>query len=84
MTEKIKEEKREDIENELKETVIMRIEALPSNLRLSIGGEKSLTKEELIEHVKKGDETGKQIVNSHLSFMRAIARGEFTRALASV
>lgn len=43
----------EKIKEELKEVVIMRIEAIPSNLKLSIGGGKSLTKEEMIEHVKK-------------------------------
>lgn len=82
MTKKYK--KKEEILNELKETVIMRIDALPSNLKLSIGGGESLTKEEMIRHVKEGDETGKQIINSHLSFMQAIARGKFTKALASV
>lgn len=74
----------EKVKEELKEVVIMRIEAMPSNLRLSIGNGKSLTKEEMIEHVKKEDETGKQIINSHLSFMRAIAKGEFTKAISSV
>ncbi len=83
MTEEIKKEK-EEIRNELKETIIIRIEALPSNLKLSIGGGNSLTKDEMIEHVKKEDEIGKQIINSHLSFMKAIAKGDFTKALASV
>jgi len=82
MTEK--KEDKEEFSKNLKETVIMRIEVLPSDLKLSIGGGKSLTKEEMIEHVKKEDETGKQIIQSHLSFMKAIARGEFTRALVSV
>lgn len=68
----------------LKEVVIMRIEAIPSNLRLSVGGGKSLTKEEMIEHVKKEDDIGKQIINSHLSFMRAVAKGDFTKSLTSV
>jgi len=77
-------EKNNEINEELKEVVIMRIDAIPSNLKLSIGNDKTLTKEEMIVHVEKGDETGKQIINSHLSFMKAIARGEFTKALASV
>lgn len=77
-------EENNEINEELKEVVIMRIDAIPSNLRLSIGSEESLNKEQMIYHVRKGDETGKQIINSHLSFMKAIARGEFTKALASV
>lgn len=82
MTKKFEKEKK--IEKELKEVVIMRIDAIPSNLKLSIGNEKSLTKEEMIEHVKQEDEIGKQIINSHLSFMKAIAKGDFTRAYTSV
>jgi hypothetical protein len=74
----------EKVNEELKETVIMRIEAIPSNLKLSMGGGDSMAKEEIIEHVKKEDEIGRQIINSHLSFMKAIARGEFTRAVSSV
>ncbi len=74
----------EEINEELKEVVIIRIEAIPSNLKLSIGDGKSLTKEEMIEHVKNGDDIGKQIIQSHLSFMRAVGRGDFTKAIASI
>jgi hypothetical protein len=74
----------EKVKEELKEIVIMRIEAIPSNLKLSIGNGNSLTKEEMIEHVKKEDEVGRQIINSHLSFMKAIATGKFTKAISSV
>jgi hypothetical protein len=77
-------EENQEINEELKEVVIMRIDAIPSNLKLSIGSEESLNKEQMIYHVKKGDETGRQIINSHLSFMKAIARGEFTKALTSI
>lgn len=74
----------EEINQEMKEVVIMRIESMPSNLKLSIGNNQSLTKEEMIKHVREEDGTGKQIINSHISFMRAIARGDFTKAITSV
>ena len=35
------------------------------------------------EHVKKDDETGKQIINSHLRFIKALANGEFVKAISS-
>lgn len=73
-----------EINQEMKEVVIMRIESMPSNLKLSIGNSQSLTKEEMIKHVRDEDFTGKQIINSHISFMRAIAKGDFTRAITSV
>ncbi len=70
--------------DEEKELVILRIETTPSNLRLSIGGGKSMTKEEMIEHVKKGDEIGKQIIKAHLNFLRNVASGNLTDLLSSV
>ena len=73
-----------EINQEMKEVVIMRIESMPSNLRLSIGNNKSLTKEEMIKHVREEDDTGRQIINSHISFMKAIARGDFTKAITSI
>ncbi|MBI2629260.1 hypothetical protein HYW74_04200 [Candidatus Pacearchaeota archaeon] len=73
-----------EIKEELKEVVIMRIETIPSNLKLAIGSDKALTKEEMIRHVKDGDSIGRQIINSHISFMKAVARGDFTRAITTI
>lgn len=74
----------QEINEEMKQLVITRISAAPSNWKLSIGSYGSLSKEEMIEHIKKGDEIGVQIVKSHLSFIKAIANGEFTKALTSI
>ena len=76
-------------ENEITETmknsVIARIDAqVPSNLKLAMGSYGGMGKEEMIEHVKKGDEIGKQIVKRHIQFLRAVANGEITDALASL
>lgn len=74
-----------EINEEIKQLVIARIEAqVPSNLRLSIGSYGSISKGEMIEHVKKGDEIGKKIVESHLRFLRAQASGKLTKALTSI
>jgi hypothetical protein len=67
-----------------KELVIFRIETTPSNLRLSIGGGESMSKEEMIGHVRKGDKIGKQIIQSHINFLRAVASGKLTNLLSSV
>ena len=73
-----------EISEEAKKLVIARIDAhVPSNLRLSIGSSGSLSKEEIIRHVKDGDEIGKQIIKSHLRFLQAQSRGEVTKALVS-
>ncbi|MCH7568752.1 MAG: hypothetical protein IIA87_05000 [Nanoarchaeota archaeon] len=72
------------INEEAKELVITRIDAAPSDLRLSVGGGESMTKEKMIEHVRKGDKIGRQIIKMHLSFIKAAASGEVGQALASV
>jgi hypothetical protein len=77
-------EKNKPINEDLMKLVIMRVEAAPTNWKLSIGSFGSLSKEEIIAHIKKGDEIGSQIVNSHLAFLKAVANGEFTKAISSV
>lgn len=73
------------ITEEMKEVVLARIEAqVPSNLKLFVGSSQGMNKEEIIKHIKEGDEIGKKIVLSHVRFIRAIAKGEVTRALSSV
>lgn len=73
------------INEEMKGVVMARIDAqVPSNLKLAIGGYWVMNKEEMIEHIKKGDEVGNQIVKRHILFLKSLASGEFTRAIASV
>ena len=76
-------------ENELNETlkklVVARIEAnMSSTLKLSIGSDGSLSKEQMIKHVMGGDDIGKRIAQTHLNFMRAQATGQLTTALNTV
>lgn len=84
----MKEEKNKDnerINENIKKLVIARIEAqVPSNLRLSIGSSGSISKEEMIEHVKKGDDIGRKIIESQLRFLRAQASGQITKELVSI
>lgn len=76
---------KKEIKEKIKELVIARIEAeMPSHLKISIGGGKSLTKEEMIEHVKIGDETGKQIVDIHLNFIKAVVSGQLIKEITSI
>ncbi|RLE47059.1 hypothetical protein DRJ22_00255 [Candidatus Woesearchaeota archaeon] len=76
---------KDKIPEKIKELVITKIESnMPSNLKLSIGSYGDLTKEEIISHVKKGDEIGKQIVRVHMSFLKAVASGELAKKMISV
>ncbi len=73
------------IPENIKELVITRIEVqVPGNLKLSIGSYGSMNKEEMIEHIKKSDEIGQKIVQTHLNFLKALVSGEVAKAIASV
>jgi len=74
-----------EINEIIKNSVIARIDAqVPSNLKLAMGSYGGMGKEEMIEHVRKGDDIGRQIVKKHIQFLKAVASGELTKALISV
>ena len=74
-----------DFEEKWKQLVIERIDTgMSSNLKLSVGMGESLNKEGVLEHVRSGDEIGRQIVDMHRNFMRAQASGQFTNVLNAV
>lgn len=63
-------------EEEIKKLVIIRLEtSLPSDKKISIGSSGEFTKEELIDHVKKGDAIGKKVVKIELEFLQAFKEG---------
>jgi len=83
MSETNEKNKARRMDPEIKNLVLWRIEtSIPPNFKLSIGGGEALTKEELKQHVEAEDEIGMQIINSHLSFIKALSSGEFANALA--
>ncbi|MFH0712090.1 MAG: hypothetical protein V1889_03195 [archaeon] len=74
-----------NFEEKWKQLVVERVNAgMSANLKLSIGMGKSFNKEEVLEHVRKGDEIGQQVINMHKNFMQAQVSGQFTNALNSV
>ena len=77
--------KEQELNETLKKLVIARIETnMSSTLKLSIGSDGSLTKNQMIEHVIGGDDIGKRIIQTHLNFIRAQATGQLTTALNTV
>ena len=64
-------------QEEIKKLVIARLEALPSDKKISIGSKGEFTKEEIIDHVKKGDAIGKMMEDIELEFLRAMKGGLF-------
>jgi len=74
-----------EITDQMKQIVLAKIDAqVPSNLRLFVGSTGGMNKEQIMEHVRNGDEIGREIILSHIKFLRAVANGEVTKAMASV
>ena len=74
---------KEKISEDIKELVIARIEVLPRDKRISIGSKGEFTTDELIEHVRKGDDVGEKIINLELTFLRALKDGTLLEEVLS-
>ena len=62
------------ISDDMKNLVIIRLETLPTDKKVSIGPYGEFDKEELINHVKKEDNVGRKIIKIELEFLRALKR----------
>ena len=69
---------KETISEDIKQLVILRLETLPSDKKISIGSYGDFRKEELITHVEKDDEIGKKMVEIEIEFLRALKKGIIT------
>lgn len=73
MEEKKQNQNKEEITPEMVNLVIARLETIPSNVSVSIGGDGSFTVQELIEKVQSGDEIGKKIIEMQLAYLRSLS-----------
>ncbi|MBI2575341.1 hypothetical protein HYV82_05650 [Candidatus Woesearchaeota archaeon] len=64
-----------DITEDVRKLVIFRLESLPPDKNISIGSYGDFSKDELITHVKKGDDIGKKIIEVEMTFLRALKEG---------
>ncbi|MBU2576326.1 MAG: hypothetical protein KKF50_01255 [Nanoarchaeota archaeon] len=70
---------------EIEELVIARIESqLPNELKLFVGNGQSFSKAQMIEHIKEGGVIGTSLVDSQMSFLKAVASGAFISAINTV
>lgn len=64
------------MDKEIQELVIKRIETTSNDLVMSFGAQgEALTKDDMIAHVKSGDEIGQKIVQFELNYLRALKDG---------
>lgn len=62
-------------DDDVRDLVVARLETLPSGAVISIGSGQELTKEELIQSVKDGNETGQKMVEIEMSFLQGLKDG---------
>lgn len=67
--------KDKELQEYIKELVIARINALSKDLEISVGGE-NVTREQILESVKEGNELGQEIIEMQLKFLRDVAKGK--------
>lgn len=60
---------------EIKKLVLIRLEAMPPDIKVSIGSEKDLSREELFREVKNETELGKLIIKMQLEYLRSMKKG---------
>jgi len=59
------------MKRDVKELVIARLSVLPSNIKISIGGVGTLTRDELIKNVEDETPIGEKIAEMHLAYIRS-------------
>lgn len=62
-------------DDDVKNLVVARLKALPSDLILSMGLDGSFSKKELIEHVENEDDIGTKIVEIQMDYLRTLKDG---------
>lgn len=62
-------------DEDVKELVLARLEALPSGAVISIGSGQEFTKEKLIESVREGSDIGQKMIEVEMSFLQGLKEG---------
>jgi hypothetical protein len=70
-----------DKSDSVRELVLARLEVMPSNFKLSVGNQGTFSKEELLDHVKKGDNIGRGVIEMQLNFIKALTTGKLIETI---
>lgn len=62
-------------DDDIRELVLQRLSTLSSDTMKSIGSDGTFSKDELIEHVKAGDEIGRVVQEVEMEWLRALKHG---------
>lgn len=70
-------ENQEPYDDDIKKLVIERLKTIPSDKKISIGGDGDFTAAELIDRVGKKDNVGQKITEVQMKFLQSLKTGEF-------
>jgi hypothetical protein len=62
---------------EIRKLVIARLETFPKDRAVSVGNLGEFSKDELIDHVKKGDKVGETMIEMDLEYLRMLKDDDF-------
>lgn len=65
-------DKKIEINDQVKELVIARLEVLPEDTGISIGSAGEFSRDELIRSVREGNEIGRKIVEVELNYLQSL------------
>ncbi len=60
---------------EIRNIVLMRLESMPPNIKVSIGSNGDMSREDLIREVKKDSDLGKLIVKMQFEYLKSMKTG---------
>lgn len=72
MAELKKENKQDAINQDIINLVVARLQTIPRNISISVGGGDSFTVDELIEGVKEENDIGKTVIKMQLDYLRSL------------
>lgn len=65
------------------ELIILRLETLPPNVYFSSGNGSNTSRNDMIKHVRKNDETGREFIETEMEFLRALKDGKLLKQIFS-
>lgn len=66
-------QKDNELEKDIVNLVVARLETIPSKVFLSVGGDDAFRTQELIDHVKGGSDIGRKVIEMQLEYLRSLS-----------
>lgn len=71
-------------DQEIRNLVVERLKSISDESSLMIGGDKKLSKSDMIQSVQNGNDTGKKIIDMQMTYLRDLASGKLVENIMSL